>query len=102
MKQLNRRTFLRGAAGAALSLPLLDVMTPERARAQTVTFPKRILFAFQPNGDEIAARFVSRGETNFVLGEFLEPLEAHRNEILIVRSEERRVGKGCRARWWGY
>jgi hypothetical protein len=93
MKQLNRRTFLRGAAGAALSLPLLDVMMPSKARAQTVTFPKRVLFVFQPNGDEIAARFVSRGETNFVLGEFLEPLEPHRNEILIIEGLEKRYGE---------
>jgi len=52
MKRLSRRTVLRGAGGVALALPFLEAMRPERARAQTVTAPRRIMFVFQANGDE--------------------------------------------------
>ena len=33
-KPLSRRTFLRGASGVALALPMLEAMRPRTARAQ--------------------------------------------------------------------
>ena len=33
-RRLHRRSLLRGAAGIALALPLLDAMLPRRAAAQ--------------------------------------------------------------------
>ena len=39
--RLNRRTFLRGAGGAAIGLPLLEAMTP-LGRAQACTASTRI------------------------------------------------------------
>jgi hypothetical protein len=46
---VSRRTFLRGASGAALALPLLNDLP--RARAATAAaFPKRLIVVFTPNG----------------------------------------------------
>jgi hypothetical protein len=92
-KRLSRRTLLRGAAGVALGLPLLDAMRPRAARAQAAMTPRRILFAFQANGDEIATRFTTVGETNFVFGEFLAPLEPYRQDLLLLNKLDKKFGK---------
>jgi hypothetical protein len=88
-KVLSRRLVLRGAGGLALGLPLLGAMLPRRARAQDAA-PRRIVFEFKPNGDQISRRFVSEDETNFVFDEFLEPLEPYRNELLILNRLNKR------------
>ena len=51
-KHLSRRTVLRGAVGAAISLPFLDAMVPARtALAQTAAVPKmRMGFFYMPHG----------------------------------------------------
>jgi hypothetical protein len=58
-KRISRRTLLRGASGVALALPLLDAMRPRAARAQAAATPRRIMFVFQANGDEVATRFTT-------------------------------------------
>jgi hypothetical protein len=94
MKRLDRRTFLRGAGGIAIGLPLLNIMGERSVRAQAApATPRRILFCFKPNGDEIARRFTSTGETTFEFGEFLAPLQAYRNELLILNRLDKRFGK---------
>jgi len=93
MKPLSRRTLLRGASGVALGLPLLDAMLPKTARAQAAMAPRRILFHFQANGDEIATRFTATGETTFQFGEFLAPLEPYRSELLILNRLDKRFGQ---------
>jgi len=80
--RLSRRTLLRGAGGALVALPLLDAMRG-RARAQTAT-PRRLIFEFKPNGDEVERRFDTLTETDFVLGEFLAPLEPYRDDLLFL------------------
>ena len=92
-KRISRRTLLRGASGVALALPFLDAMRPRGARAQAATTPRRIIFCFQANGDEIATRFTSVGETNFVFGEFLAPLEPYRQDLLILHKLDKKFGK---------
>jgi len=92
-KRISRRTLLRGAGGVALALPLLDAMRPRGARAQAAMMPRRILFCFQANGDEIATRFTTVGETNFVFGEFLAPLEPYRQDLLILNKLDKKFGK---------
>jgi len=84
MKQLNRRTMLRGACGVALGLPFLGAMMPRSSRAQAAMAPRRIIFEFKANGDDIDQRFTATGETTFQFGEFLAPLEPYRNEILLL------------------
>ncbi len=82
--------MLRGAGGVALGLPLLDAMQPRAARAQTSSAPRRIMFVFQANGDQTKQRFSAAGETDFVLGEFLSPLEPYRNELLFLNRLNKR------------
>jgi hypothetical protein len=90
MKQLSRRTLLRGAGGLGLALPFLDAMRPRALRAQTPAAPRRILFSFQANGDQTNARFLTADETTFQLGEFLAPLEPYRADLLFLNKLDRR------------
>lgn len=90
MKRLSRRTLLRGAGGIGLSLPFLEAMHPGSVSAQAMPSPRRILFAFQANGDQANARFTEAGETTFQLGEFLAPLEAYRSDLLFLNRLDRR------------
>lgn len=90
MKRLSRRTLLRGASGIALGLPFLEAMRPRTAGAQSAAAPRRILFAFQANGDQSKARFAAPGETTFQLGEFLAPLEPYRSDLLFLNNLDRR------------
>jgi BMFP domain-containing protein YqiC len=90
MNRLSRRKILCGAGGIAMALPFLDVMRPRSARAQDSVAPRRILFLFQANGDEVDTRFTDSGETTFQLGEFLRPLEPYRSELLFLNNVNRR------------
>lgn len=90
MNRLSRRALLRGAGGLGLALPFLDAMRPRAARAQAAAAPRRILFAFQANGDQTKARFSAPGETSFQLGEFLQPLEPYRSDLLFLNGLDRR------------
>lgn len=93
MKRLSRRTFLRGLGGAALALPLLEVMGDGAARAAEPTFPRRILFVFTANGDQPSRRFKTSHPTGFVFDEFLAPLEPYRDELLILNKLNKRFSK---------
>ena len=64
---LSRRNVLKGAAGLSLFLPTLESL------GQTTAPPKRIVFVFTANGDQIAQRFTTRGETNWVFADMLTP-----------------------------
>src|SRR4051794_787671 len=55
-RALSRRAFLRGA-GVALSLPLLDAMTPAVSRAAGKARPLRRLVAVQTNTGILAQNF---------------------------------------------
>src|SRR5690606_29497843 len=50
-RPIPRRTLLRGA-GAALALPMLDVMTPTRVRAQAASTSQKFIAFFYPNGTD--------------------------------------------------
>jgi hypothetical protein len=92
-KLLSRRTLLRGTSGIALALPFLDAMRPRSARAQAAMAPRRIIFAFQANGDQLDQRFSAVGETAFKFGQFLAPLEPYRKDLLILNKLDKRFGK---------
>src|SRR6478609_9419360 len=79
--QLSRRALLRGLAGVAVGLPLLEVMSDRRAAAAGP--PKRLVIFFSPNGT-VPDAWVSGGETNFTLGPILQPLEPHQKDIVIL------------------
>jgi hypothetical protein len=92
-RRLSRRTFLRGAGGVALALPMLDAMAPRAARGAAAAPPRRIMFVFQANGDQIARRFKAVGETAFQFDEFLAPLEPYRGDLLLLNNLDKRFGK---------
>jgi hypothetical protein len=86
--QLSRRTLLRGAGGVAIALPFLEAMEkPARAQSESV---RRLIFEFKPNGDQTARRFDQSGETDFVLGEFLAPLEPYRENLFFANRLNKR------------
>ncbi len=81
---LSRRTFLRGV-GAAVALPMLDAMTPALAAVgRSPKSPVRLVFAYVPNGiimKDWTPRGIGKG---FELPRILTPLEAYRDELLVV------------------
>lgn len=81
-QRLSRRTLLRGAGGVAIALPFLQAM--ERPAQAQSTAPRRLIFEFKPNGDQTGRRFDQQGATDFVLGEFLAPLEPYRKDLLFA------------------
>ncbi len=80
---ISRRQFLRGAAGAAVALPLLSSLGSS-ARAVPTKYPKRFIYFHTPNGSLPSAWAPSGGEHDFVLSKILEPLEPHRKELLVL------------------
>lgn len=90
-KKLHRRTLLRCAAGGAaatIALPRLEAMfTSDKAFAQEGVHPRFISF-YVPNGI-IEDQWYPDGPsgTNYDLtGTALEPLEAHRGHLSILRN----------------
>lgn len=83
--RLSRRMLLRGATGAALALPLLnDVMPERRALAATPPFPKRLVVVFTPNGTLPSAFFGPGDTNNLVLGDILAPFAPHKDDLLVL------------------
>jgi hypothetical protein len=96
---VNRR-FLLKAGGAVLALPFLESLLPRAASAQSMTPPKRFISVFTANGDQIAQRFSTRSETGFVLGSFLQPYQAMRQDMLFLEGVDKyhyRLPSGERA-----
>ena len=82
---LSRRTILKGA-GVALCLPLLEAMTPTRARAgrRQEKPPIRLAALYMPNGVN-PMEWTPAGEgKEFALSSILAPLEALKSEILVL------------------
>ncbi len=84
-KALPRRTFLRGV-GAALSLPLLDAMTPAFAsQAKPVA---RLGFIFMPMGADLSRWTPPGGETLEALSPILAPLEPVKKHLCVITNTE--------------
>ena len=80
---LSRRTFLKGA-GAALALPWLEAMLPQRlAAASTNPQPIRLAALFMPNGVREDQWTPTGQGSEFALSPTLKPLEAFKNDILV-------------------
>ena len=81
---ISRRTMLKGA-GALLSLPLLEAMTP-RARADDAAkkHPVRMAVLYYPNGVN-ATEFLPKGTgKEFELSPTLAPLDKVKSDILVL------------------
>ncbi len=106
LKNSGRRAFLRGAAGAALGLPLLE-LTHGEAWSQS-SFPKRFFTVFSHGGtvtDQshsklhdgtgkyLAENYWKPGDPGeaLVLGPIMEPLEAHKDKLLVLQGVDNRA-----------
>ena len=81
---LSRRTVLKGL-GATLALPWLDAMRPARAASETLKAPVRMAVLYMPNGVCPGAWAPAGAGSDFTLSPILEPLAAHKNDILVLR-----------------
>ena len=82
--KVGRRALLGTGAGAALA-PFLPVL---ESRAQDEGPPKRILFVFQANGVIQDEWKPDGAEENFTFRRILQPLEAHKQDLLIISGME--------------
>lgn len=89
-KAISRRAVLRGA-GAALSLPLLDAMTPAFAQSSSYKPVHRFQTVYVPNG--MAMDYWTPAETgrDYELTPILEPLAPFREQMLLL--------SGLKANW---
>ena len=97
MKQIPRRTLLRGAAGAAIALPFLEAMLPRRAAAAPAA-TKRFIVMFSPNGtiadNWVPQRGRTSAESDFSLSPILAPLGPHQADLIIVEGLNQQGGGG--------
>src|SRR5215510_11950178 len=83
-KSLDRRTVLKGL-GAALSVPLLDAMTPAFAQSSVAGgAPIRLAWFYVPNGIDMRHWTPAEEGALGTLPAILDPLAAHRNDLLVL------------------
>jgi hypothetical protein len=85
-KAIARRTFLKGLAGTAVALPLLDSMIPAMVRAAESKAPVRLGFAYVPNGiinlkGEWKPAATGAG---FEFASTMKGLEPYRDQLLVL------------------
>ncbi len=97
---LSRRTILRGV-GTAIALPWLDAMAnPTRLIASTTSdtvakeIPKRVAFAYIPNGVIGSKWFPTQTGRGFELPSSLQPLTKLRDELTIISGLDRTYAAG--------
>ena len=84
-KHLDRRTFLRGAAGVGIALPLLDAMVPA-AVAESLTAAKaqmRAAFVYTPHGVILGEWVPKTTGKGYAMTSILSPLEQYRDRMTI-------------------
>lgn len=79
---LGRRSVLRGAAGVAIGLPLLEAMHTRSAHAAAI---KRFVFFYHPNGVCRDTWTPTGTESDFTLPFALEPLEALKSKLVVFQ-----------------
>ncbi len=84
-KAISRRAVLRGM-GTTLALPFLDAMMPAFARAQAAALkpPTRMSIVYLPNGIMMDKWTPTTVGANYQTMPILQPLEAHKDRMLIV------------------
>jgi hypothetical protein len=80
-KHVSRRHFLRGT-GVALSLPLLESMTPAMAAAAAPV--RRMACLYIPHGKTMDKWTPATAGADFEFTEILKPLEPYRNHLVVV------------------
>ena len=85
-KHLDRRTFLRGAMGVSIALPLLDAMIPA-ATAQSLTAGRarqRFGVVYMPNGIYPDMWHPEETGSDFKFKTIMKPLERHRAYLTTI------------------
>ena len=82
---LSRRTFLHGL-GVTMALPFLEAMMPRGAAAAASAgrAPIRTAFLYVPNGVNMTDWTPKQFGADFQLPYTLEPLQAHKNDVLVL------------------
>jgi len=90
-KRIDRRFFLKGAAGVSLALPMLNIMADDKSNKKSNTPPKRMVCIFFPNGigkekpgDPWNWYPLTNDKTNYKFSKPMESLEDLRNETTIM------------------
>ncbi len=82
---IDRRTFLRGSAGALLPLPFLNLMEASEKRKNDPKPPVRFITLFKPNGVHPPSWNIEGGsEFDFRMSPMMKPFEKHRDDLLIL------------------
>jgi len=83
--RIHRRTFLRGAAGALLPLPWLNLMEASVKTHSQALPPLRFMTLFKPNGVHPPSWNINGGsEFDFRMSPLMKPFEKHRDDLLIL------------------
>ncbi|MEW4486457.1 DUF1552 domain-containing protein [Thalassoglobus sp. JC818] len=83
--QIDRRTFLRSSAGAALPLPFLNLMERQASGAVAEQPPVRFMTLFKPNGVHPPSWNINGGqEFDFRMSPLMQPFAKHKDDLLIL------------------
>ena len=85
-KHLSRRTFLRGAFGASIALPMLDAMTPAlTAQSKTAAgAPFRFGTVYFPCGIYPKSWHPEAAGADFAFKPVMQPLEKFRSQLVSI------------------
>ncbi|MEM1224333.1 MAG: DUF1552 domain-containing protein [Planctomycetota bacterium] len=82
---IDRRTFLRGAAGPLLPLPFLNLMNSSAQAAAQTRPPLRFMTLFKPNGVHPPSWNINGGsEFDFRMSPLMQPFAKHKEDLLIL------------------
>ena len=83
--QLDRRRFLRSAAGPLLPLPFLNLMEQTAVGAPAESPPMRFMTLFKPNGVHPPSWNIGGGtEFDFRMSPLMQPFARHKDDVLIL------------------
>ena len=83
--QIDRRTFLRSAAGPLLPLPFLNLMERQASGAPANDPPVRFVTLFKPNGVHPPSWNINGGsEFDFRMSPLMQPFAKHKDDLLIL------------------
>lgn len=89
---LSRRSFLGTGSALMIGLPWLEAMMPNKANAG-VDIPLRFVAIYVPCGIHMQAWTPSATGADYVMPEILQPLEALRDDIMVVSGIDNRAGE---------
>lgn len=82
---IDRRRFLRSAAGPILPLPFLNLMAPAAQAASNASAPVRFVTLFKPNGVHPPSWNINGGtEFDYRLSPLMQPFARHKDDLLIL------------------